>query len=96
LFIKKVCDVCEHLKCAIIADGAFFVAKDIVLALIESDDPKQYIQRMRERDESLSQGWVQIVHTLDMSTKGGRQKMACANLEGIFRIINAQRCQGGR
>jgi DNA-damage-inducible protein D len=67
----------------------YFVVEDVVLALIESGDPKQYVQRMRERDPELSQGWVQIVHTLDIMTKGGRQKMSCANLEGIFRIIQS-------
>jgi DNA-damage-inducible protein D len=67
----------------------YFVVEDVVLALIESSDPKQYIQRMRERDDELSQGWVQIVHTLDVSTKGGRQKMVCADLSGIFRIIQS-------
>ncbi len=67
----------------------FFVVEDVVLALIESNDPKQYIQRMRERDEMLSKGWVQIVHTLDIVTKGGPQKMNCADLQGIFRIIQS-------
>lgn len=67
----------------------FFVVEDVVQALIESDDPKQYIQKMRERDEILSQGWVQIVHTLGIVTKGGRQKMICADLQGIFRIIQS-------
>jgi len=42
----------------------WFVLEDIVLALIESKDVKQYINRMRQRDEELSKGWVQIVHTL--------------------------------
>jgi DNA-damage-inducible protein D len=63
--------------------------EDIVLALIESNDAKQYVQRMRERDEQLSQGWIQIVHTLDIMTKGGRQKMSCADLRGILRIIQS-------
>ena len=67
----------------------YFVVEDVVQALIESNDPKQYIQRMRDRDEQLSQGWVQIVHTLDVMTKGGRQKMVCADLGGIFRIIQS-------
>jgi len=35
-----------------------------VLALIESRDPKQYIQRMKQSDSELGKGWVQIVHTL--------------------------------
>jgi prophage antirepressor-like protein len=67
----------------------FFVIEDVVLALIDSSDVKQYIQRMKQRDSELSQGWVQIVHTLDVSTKGGTQSMNCADLEGIFRIIQS-------
>ena len=67
----------------------WFVVEDMVLALIESRDPKQYIQRMRQRDPELSKGWVQIVHTLDVLTAGGTQKMICANTEGAFRIIQS-------
>ncbi len=63
--------------------------EDVVLALIESSDSKQYIQRMKQRDPELSMGWVQIVHTLEISTEGGKQKMNCANAEGIFRIIQS-------
>jgi len=37
---------------------------DVVLALINSRDPKQYIQRMKQRDPELGKGRVQIVHTL--------------------------------
>jgi DNA-damage-inducible protein D len=60
-----------------------------VQVLIESKDIKQYIQRMKERDPMLNEGWVQIVHTLDIPTKGGLQKLNCANLAGIFRIIQS-------
>ncbi len=60
-----------------------------MLALTDSVDPKQYIQRMRSRDPELTKGWVQIVHTLPVETTGGRQKMVCANTEGIFRIIQS-------
>jgi len=67
----------------------WFVIEDIVLALIDSRDAKQYIQRMKQRDTVLSKGWVQIVHTLDVFTPGGKQKMICANTEGIFRIIQS-------
>ncbi|MCX6752357.1 MAG: Bro-N domain-containing protein [Candidatus Nomurabacteria bacterium] len=70
-------------------DKWFFVIEDIVLTLIDSSDVKQYIQRMKQRDLELGQGWVQIVHILDISTKGGIQKMNCADLEGIFRIIQS-------
>jgi DNA-damage-inducible protein D len=70
-------------------DEWWFVVEDIVLALIDSTDPKQYIQRMKLRDPELSKGWVQIVHTLLIETPGGKQKMICANTEGIFRIIQS-------
>ena len=67
----------------------WLVVEDVVLALIESNDPKQYVQRMRERDPELAKGWVQIVLTLDVPTSGGKQKMNCANTEGLFRIIQS-------
>ena len=67
----------------------WFVVEDVVLALIDSNDSKQYIQRMKLRDSELSKGWVQIVRTLAIETSGGKQKMNCANTEGIFRIIQS-------
>ena len=67
----------------------WFVVEDVVLALIDSSDPKQYIQRMKQRDPMLAEGWVQIVHTLEVPTEGGNQKMLCSNTEGIFRLIQS-------
>ena len=67
----------------------WFVVEDVVLALIDSKDPKQYIQRMKQRDPELGKGWVQIVHILSIETSGGAQRMLCANTEGIFRIIQS-------
>jgi DNA-damage-inducible protein D len=67
----------------------WFVIEDVVFALTDSKDPKQYIQRIKQRDAELKKGWVQIVHTLSIETTGGRQKMICANTEGIFRLIQS-------
>ncbi len=67
----------------------WFVVEDVVSALIDSKDPKQYIQRLKQRDPELGKGWVQIVHTLAVETEGGKQRMLCANTEGIFRIIQS-------
>ena len=67
----------------------WFVVEDVVLALTDSADPKQYIQRMKQRDPELGKGWVQIVHALSVTTAGGPQNMLCANTEGIFRIIQS-------
>jgi len=63
----------------------WFVLEDIVQILTDSRDPKQYIQKMKKRDETLAKGWVQIVHTLVVDTAGGKQKMNCVNTEGAFR-----------
>jgi hypothetical protein len=67
----------------------WFVIEDVVLSLIDSNDPKQYVQRMKLRDPELDKGWVQIVHTLEIGTAGGKQMMNCANTEGVFRIIQS-------
>ncbi len=79
----------KNVRRAIHNNEWWFVVEDIVLALIDSKDPKQYIQRMKQRDPELSKGWVQIVHTLLFDTSGGKQQMLCANTEGIFRIIQS-------
>ena len=67
----------------------WFVVEDVILALIDSRDAKQYIQRMKQRDPQLQKGWVQIVHTLPIPTEGGAQAMLCANTEGVFRLIQS-------
>lgn len=67
----------------------YFSVEDVVYVLTDSKDPKQYINKLRKRDVFLSQGWVQIVHTLKMDTNGGKQKINCADTEGILRIIQS-------
>jgi len=67
----------------------YFVVEDVIAVLTDSNDPKQYIKRMRQRDLELAKGWVQIVPTLYVGTSGGRQKMGCANAQNLFRIIQS-------
>ena len=67
----------------------WFSLEDIILILTDSKDPKQYINKMRQRDLSFSEGWVQIVHTLPIQTEGGIQNLNCVNTEGAFRIIQS-------
>lgn len=67
----------------------WFVVEDVVFALTNSNDPKQYVKRMRQRDPVLAKGWVQNVPTLEIETEGGRQKMNCASTEGVLRIIQS-------
>ena len=42
----------------------YFVVEDVIAALTDSNDPKQYVKKMRSRDPELSKGWVQIVPPL--------------------------------
>lgn len=70
-------------------DEWWFVVEDVVFVLTDSKDAKQYIQRVKSRDDELKKGWVQIVRTLEIKTKGGTQKMNCANTESLFRIIQS-------
>jgi len=67
----------------------YFVVEDVVAILTDSKDPKQYINRLRQRDTELAKGWVQFVHTLTVETSGGKQRMNCAGLKGILRIIQS-------
>jgi hypothetical protein len=67
----------------------YFVIEDVVAALTDSNDPKQYVKRMKQRDPELAKGWVQIVPTLVVETTGGKQKMSCANTQGLLRIIQS-------
>jgi len=67
----------------------YFVVEDVIAILTDSNDPKQYVKRMRQRDLELAKGWVQIVPTLMVETSGGKQKMGCANAKGLLRIIQS-------
>ena len=44
---------------------------------------------MKKRDPQLAEGWGQIVTPLSLQTAGGKQRVNCASLEGVFRIIQS-------
>jgi hypothetical protein len=67
----------------------FFAINDVVLSLTGSVNVTDYLKKMRIRDEELNKGWGQIVTPLMIQTKGGPQSMNCADLQGIFRIIQS-------
>ena len=67
----------------------WFVISDVIAALTDSSQPAGYIKDMRRRDPELAQGWGQIATPLSVETSGGKQKVNCANTEGIFRIIQS-------
>jgi DNA-damage-inducible protein D len=70
-------------------DEWWYIVVDVIEALIDSTNPSEYIKKMRIRDNELAKGWGQIVTPLPVQTSGGRQKINCANTEGILRIIQS-------
>jgi len=67
----------------------YFVITDVIAVLSESSRPTSYLKDMRRRDPELNKGWGQIATPLPIQTEGGKQKLNCANTEGIFRLIQA-------
>lgn len=67
----------------------YFAVSDVVQVLTNSVNPADYIKKMRSREPSLSEGWGQFVTPLYIETKGGRQKVNCADVQGILRIIQS-------
>ena len=68
----------------------WFSVVDIVEALTDSNDPKQYIKKMRSRDPELNSNWGTICTPLQMKAKDMKErKINCANVEGAFRIIQS-------
>jgi len=68
----------------------FFSVVDVVEVLTDSIDPKQYIKRMRSRDEALNSNWGTICTPLEMiAIDGKRRKVQTANVKGLFRIIQS-------
>ena len=66
-----------------------FSVEDVVFALTDSKNPKDYISKVRKRDEELKKGWGQIVHTLEIETKWWKQRVNCVNTKGAFRLIQS-------
>ncbi len=68
----------------------YFSVADVVEALTDSTDVKQYIKRMRQRDAELSANWGTICTPVEMTAADGkRRKIQAANVEGLLRIIQS-------
>lgn len=68
----------------------YFSVYDVVEALTDSNDPKQYIKKMRKRDPQLDFNWGTICTPLEMIALDGKpRKIQAANVKGLFRIIQS-------
>ena len=68
----------------------WFSVADVIEALTDTVDVKDYIKKMRKRDKELNAYWGTNCPPLEMIAKDGkRRKVSSANTEGIFRIIQS-------
>ncbi|MBU0630529.1 MAG: Bro-N domain-containing protein [Candidatus Margulisbacteria bacterium] len=71
-------------------DEWWFSVADVVEVLTDSSDPRQYIKKMRQRDNELDGKWGTICTPLELSAPDGKiRETNCANTEGVFRIIQS-------
>jgi DNA-damage-inducible protein D len=57
--------------------------------LTDSQNPSDYLKKVKIRDLPLRKGWGQIVTPLRIDTPGGPQNLNCVNTENAFRLIQS-------
>lgn len=68
----------------------YFSVVDVVEALTDSADPKQYIKKMKKRDPILQSYWGTICTPIEMiALDGKKRKVQSANVKGLLRIIQS-------
>ena len=68
----------------------YFSVVDVVSALTDSADPKQYIKKMKSRDLELNSNWGTICTLVRMKGQDGKNReQTAADMAGIFRIIQS-------
>ena len=68
----------------------YFSVVDVIQALTDSADPKQYIKKIRTRDSELSANWGTICTPVEMTGMDGkRRKIQAATTRGILRLVQS-------
>ncbi|PIW98338.1 MAG: phage antirepressor protein [Ignavibacteria bacterium CG_4_8_14_3_um_filter_37_9] len=68
----------------------YFSVADVIEALTDTVNPKDYIKKMRKRDPELNFNWGTICPPLEMiAADGKKRKVQAANVEGLLRIIQS-------
>lgn len=68
----------------------YFSIVDVVYALTDSSDPKQYVKKLKLRDIEISNNWGTICTLLEMvALDGKKRRIQMADTEGILRIIQS-------
>ncbi len=80
----------KKVRKVIYRDEWWFSVEDVIFVLTNSQDPKQYVKKMKARDEQLKNNWGTVCTLLEMMAKDGKKrKILAANTEWIFRIIQS-------
>lgn len=68
----------------------FFSVQDVAEILTDSSDVKQYIKKMKSRDDELNKNWGTICTLVEMiASDGKKRKIQASNAEGLLRIIQS-------
>lgn len=68
----------------------YFSVVDVVAVLTESLDPKQYLKKIRNRDQELNSKWGTICTPVESTGKDGKKrKVLMGNTKGILRLIQS-------
>jgi DNA-damage-inducible protein D len=68
----------------------YFSVADVVVALTDSANVRDYIKKMRKREPELNANWGTFCPPLELlAPDGKRRKTQCANAEGLLRIIQS-------
>ena len=91
---KEIIKVFEERKVRTVWDDKeekwYFSIVDVVAVFTDSADPKQYLKRMKSRDESLKANWGTICTLVPLVSEDGKKhKEMTADTEGIFRLIQS-------
>ena len=68
----------------------YFSVVDVIEALTDSADPKQYLKKMKSRDPELGNNWGTICTLVQMNgVDGKKRRCMAADMKGIFRLIQS-------
>jgi len=68
----------------------YFSVQDVIEVLTDTVDAKDYIKKMKKRDEALNSNWGTICPLVEMVAGDGRKrKVQAANAQGLLRIIQS-------